>query len=71
MPLITIDAIKGVFSSEQKEAMIKKVTDAVVEVEGENLRGVTWVVFKEVEQGQWAIGGQTLTAKNVTDMQNA
>jgi len=71
MPLVTIDAIKGVFTKEQKNEMIKKVTDAVVEVEGENLRGVTWVVFKEVEEGQWAIGGQTLSAKNVNDMKNA
>ena len=43
MPLVTIDVIKNVFTPDQKEALIQKVTDAVVEVEGENLRPVTWV----------------------------
>ena len=42
MPLVDIHVIKGVFSAEQKASMISKVTEAMVSVEGENLRGVTW-----------------------------
>jgi len=41
MPLVQIQAIKGVFSPEAKKKIIEKVTDAMVQVEGENLRGVT------------------------------
>jgi 4-oxalocrotonate tautomerase len=37
----------------------------MLEVEGENLRGVTWVRINEFEQGDWAIGGQTLRAADV------
>ena len=68
MPLVDIHVIKGVFSSEQKSAMIAKVTDAIVAVEGESLRGVTWVKINEVESGDWAIGGQPLQAADVQKM---
>ena len=61
MPLVTIDVIKDVFTQAQKRAIITGVTDAMVAVEGEAMRGVTWVRIKEVEQGDWAIGGTLLT----------
>jgi 4-oxalocrotonate tautomerase len=49
MPLIQVSVVKGVFSSEQKTQMISRLTDAMVSVEGENMRGVTWVKIDEVE----------------------
>lgn len=69
MPLVQISLIKGVFSAAQKQDMIKKVTDAMVAVEGENMRGVTWVKVDEVESGDWGIGGQCLTTGAVKDLQ--
>lgn len=71
MPLITIDVIKDVFTPQQKQALINKVTEAVVAVEGEALRGVTWVRINEFEGGDWAIGGQQLAAKDVHAMAKA
>ena len=71
MPLVTIDVIKDVFTPAQKKELIEKVTDAMVSVEGEALRGVTWVRIKEVEQGDWAIGGELLTAAGVHCMAQA
>lgn len=68
MPLVDIHVILGVFTPDQKLAMITKVTDAMVAVEGENLRGVTWVKIHEVESGDWAIGGQPLRASDVQAM---
>ncbi len=68
MPLVDIQLIKGVFTPDQKRAMISKVTDAMVAVEGEALRGVTWVRVQETESGEWAIGGQPLTAREVKAM---
>lgn len=65
MPLVTIDVIKDVFTPRQKEALITKVTDAMVDVEGEAMRPVTWVRINEIEQGDWAIGGQLLQAASV------
>lgn len=60
MPLVTIDVIKNVFTDEQKAALIHGVTEAMVQVEGENMRPVTWVKIHEVESGDWAIGGKLL-----------
>jgi len=68
MPLVTVDVIKGVFSAKQKQQIIDKVTNAMVEVEGENLRGVTWVRIKEFESGDWAIGGQPLSTADVQNL---
>ena len=68
MPLVDIHIIKGVFTPEQKSEMLTKVTDAMVSVEGEKLRGVTWVKINEVEGGDWAIGGQLLQAADVRRM---
>lgn len=68
MPLVTIDVIKNVFTEEQKNALIHNVTEAMIAVEGEALRPVTWVRIMEVEQGDWAIGGQRLGAADVQAM---
>lgn len=68
MPLVDIEVIEGVFDAAQKSALIRGVTDAVVAVEGEALRGVTWVRIKEVKSGDWAIGGQALTTGAVRQM---
>lgn len=68
MPLIDIKVIEGVFTPEQKQSLITDVTDAVVAIEGENLRGVTWVRILEVKSGDWAIGGQRLQSGDVQDM---
>lgn len=68
MPLVTIDVIKDVFTPNQKAELIDKVTRAMVEVEGENMRGVTWVRIQEFESGDWAIGGQALSTADVQDL---
>ena len=68
MPLIDIQLIKGVFTPEQKKRMIEKVTDAMISVEGEAMRPVTWVRVQEIESGEWAIGGEPLTAAAVKQM---
>jgi 4-oxalocrotonate tautomerase len=68
MPLVTIDVIKDVFTPDQKGAMIEKVTDAMVAVEGEAMRPVTWVKINEIAQGDWGIGGKRLNAAGVHTM---
>ncbi len=68
MPLVDIELIEGVFDAGQKAEMIQKVTDAMVEVEGEGMRGVTWVRVKEVRSGEWGIGGNTPSADDIKAM---
>ncbi len=65
MPLINVKLIDGVFSQTQKQQMITKLTDAMVAIEGENMRPVTWVVIEEVKSGDWALGGKPLTTADV------
>ena len=65
MPLIQVRVIKDVFSKDQKRQIIKKLTDAMVSIEGENMRGVTWVKISEVASGEWGIGGNALTTSDV------
>jgi 4-oxalocrotonate tautomerase len=61
--------IEGVFSQEQKQQMIARLTDTMVEIEGEAMRGVTWVVVEEVQSGDWGIGGQGMGAEDVKALQ--
>jgi 4-oxalocrotonate tautomerase len=68
MPLVTIDVIKDVFPPRKKRELIDKVTEAMIAVEGEELRSVTWVRIREIEQGDWAIGGHALDAPAVRAM---
>ena len=65
MPLIAVKVIEGVFSDSQKRDMVKKLTDAMVSIEGENMRQVTWVMIEEVKSGDLGIGGTPLTTEDV------
>lgn len=69
MPLVDIQLIEGVFDKTQKQTMIRKVTDAMVEIEGEAMRDVTWVRVHEVASGNWGIGGKGLSTADVKAMQ--
>jgi len=65
MPMINVRLIEGVFDDSQKREMIEKLTDAMVEIEGENMRPVTWVIVEEVTSGEWGIGGNPLSTADV------
>ena len=61
MPLIEVHLIEDVFDSAQKKQIIEKLTDAMVRIEGENMRSVTRLKISEVATGEWGVGGQALT----------
>ena len=65
MPLINVKLIEGVFDAEQKRRIVTSLTDAMVEIEGENMRPVTWVIVEEVLSGDWGIAGNPLTTDDV------
>jgi 4-oxalocrotonate tautomerase len=69
MPFVNVKVIKGVFNADEKQEMISKLTETPVGIEGENMRGVTWVTVDEVEGGDWGIGGQSITAEYVKELQ--
>lgn len=68
MPLVQIKGIGGYLSLQQKQEMIRKVTEAVLLVEGEGLRDVTWVTIEDVQPGAWGVGGQSVTDDDLRRM---
>ena len=65
MPLINVKVIENVFSDEDKKQMVTRLTDALVTIEGEAMRPVTWVVIDEVKNGDWGVGRKPLTTADV------
>ena len=71
MPLASIKVIEGVFTDDEKRQMIEKVTDAMVAVEGEQIRDKTVVIVEETKSGDWGVGGTPLTAQQVRTLRQA
>lgn len=68
MPVVQVKVIKGVFSAEQKHEMAKKITDAIVEVEGsEAFREFVWVLVEELEDG-FHRGGEAMEPEKLQSM---
>jgi len=65
VPLINVKVIEGVFDGEQKQQIVRSLTEAMVAIEGENMRSVTWCVVEEVDSGDWGIGGKPVTTSDV------
>ena len=65
MPIINVKLIEDVFTPDQKREIIERLTDAMVSIEGENLRPVTWVVVEEVASGDMGVGGKPLSTEDV------
>lgn len=68
MPLIQVTLIEDVFSEAQKHQMIRKLTDAMVSIDGENLRSLTWVVIEEIKDGNLGIGGKPLSSESAREL---
>jgi len=68
MPLVNVKMLEGVFTPVQKREIIRKLTDTVVSIEGENMREVTVVILEEVKSGDWGIGGKSLTTNDVKEL---
>jgi 4-oxalocrotonate tautomerase len=68
MPQIDVHLLKDVLNAEQKKQVIEKLTDAIVSIAGENLRGATWVKIFEINSGEWGIGGKPLTTEAVKEL---
>jgi 4-oxalocrotonate tautomerase len=65
MPLVNVKLIEGVFDHEQKQRIVRDLTEAMVAIEGENMRQVTWVIVEEVASGDWGIAGRPTTTADV------
>ncbi len=62
MPYVNIKVTREGVTAEQKEKLIKGVTDLLRDVLGKNPNTV-FVVIDEVETDNWGVGGETITAR--------
>ena len=65
MPLIQVKVLEGIFNGAKKQEIITKLTDAMVSIEGENMRPVTLVLIEELRSGDWSMGGRSFTTTDV------
>lgn len=59
MPFVNVKLVDGVFTSEEKHAMARDLTEVMVKYEGsEAFREVVWVLIEELHTDGWHIGGR-------------
>ncbi len=59
MPFIEVKAFEKRFADpEANERLIARLTDAMCEVLGEEVREETWIVLEGVEAAKWGFGGE-------------
>lgn len=70
MPYVTISTVRGIFDVAQKQALLERVTDLMVEVEGQgnpDFRRNVWVKIEEGEPADWSLGGMIPTPDMIAD----
>ena len=60
MPFVNIRITREGATPEQKQKLIKGVTDLLADVLGKNPK-TTFVIIDEVETDNWGIGGESVT----------
>ena len=63
--------LENVFTPEQMKKIIVDLANAMVAIEGEPFRPLTWVKIEEVKEGSWGIGGHPLHLSDVERMRKA
>ena len=62
---INVKVIEGVFTAEQKREIAERLSETMIDIEGESMREVTMVVIDETKSEDWAIGGRCLSTEAV------
>jgi len=66
MPYITISTVRGILDFAQKKTLLERVTDLMVEVEGQGnpeFRRNVWVRIEEQDPSHWSLGGLQPTSE--------
>ncbi|TWA97277.1 tautomerase family protein [Bradyrhizobium stylosanthis] len=64
MPYVTISTVRGILDAAQKKTLLERITDLMVEVEGQgnaDFRRNVWVRIEEQEPSHWSLGGMQPT----------
>ena len=70
MPVITYNTVKDSLTTEQKDQLISALTNAVGEVLGDKIKANAWVILNEAPEGNFAIGGNQISAEILKKMQS-
>lgn len=65
MPFVNVQTIKGIMTAEQKSELLRRMTDLLVEIEGQGdpqFRQSVWIRIDEHDPEQWSLGGVQPTA---------
>jgi 4-oxalocrotonate tautomerase len=66
MPLVQISVPAGSLTPDQKQQLVARITDVVVDVEGiPAVRQGTWVHINEVPDGGWGVAGKASTLAEI------
>jgi 4-oxalocrotonate tautomerase len=60
MPYVAISTAKGILDTGQKQTLLERITDLMVEIEGQGnpeFRKTVWVKIEEQEPAHWSLGG--------------
>ena len=71
MPYVTISTVRGILDAAQKKSLLERITDLMVEVEGQNnpdFRRNVWVRIEEQEPSHWSLGGMQPTSEIIAGM---
>ncbi|MBR1029316.1 tautomerase family protein [Bradyrhizobium liaoningense] len=71
MPYVTISTVRGILDAGQKKTLLERVTDLLVEVEGQgnpDFRRDVWVRIEEQEPAHWSLGGIQPTPEIIAGM---
>jgi 4-oxalocrotonate tautomerase len=66
MPYVNVKVTKDGVTKEQKEEIIRGVTNLLKDILGKNPQ-TTFVVIDEVETDNWGIGGETVTIRRARE----
>ncbi len=56
MPIVRIELLEG-RSIEQKEAMVKAITEVIVKIAKVSKEHV-WVIIEDIKKDNWSVGGK-------------
>ena len=68
MPFVNVQTIKGIMNSEKKKELLRRMTDLIVEIEGNGdpeFRRSVWIRIDEHEPKQWSLGGIQTTSEMI------
>jgi len=71
MPYLNVRTTKGMLNDEQKQRLLSRLADVVVEVEGggdPEFRKAVWIQLEEEEPAHWHVGGMQLTPEFVAGL---